>query len=87
MCQKVEEQDSGNLTLNHSTVDLRSTNHRFGLTRNHDSSMRTLLRWASRTSINHSAIKVSTLPAIKFKVAHYLFACGIWPNCRKSGKI
>ena len=39
--EKVEDQDSGNLTLNHSAVDLRSTNHRFGLTRNHDSSMRT----------------------------------------------
>jgi hypothetical protein len=30
-----------NLTLNDSAVDLGSTNHRFGLTRDHDSSMRT----------------------------------------------
>jgi hypothetical protein len=32
--EKVEDQDSGNLTLNHFAVDLRSTNHRFGLTSN-----------------------------------------------------
>jgi hypothetical protein len=52
--REVEDQDSashpaksapsgtlGNLTLNHFAVDLRSTNHRFGLTINHDSAMRT----------------------------------------------
>ena len=39
--EEVEDQDSGNLTGNHCAVDLRSTNHRFGLTLDHDSSMRT----------------------------------------------
>jgi hypothetical protein len=39
--EKVEDRDSANLTLNHCTVDLRSTNHRFGLNCGHDYSMRT----------------------------------------------
>jgi hypothetical protein len=39
--REVEDQDSGNLTLNHSPVEDRSTNHRFGLNIDHDSSMRT----------------------------------------------
>ncbi len=44
--EKVEDQDSGNLTLNHSAGAIfppedRSTTHRFGLNLDHDSSMRT----------------------------------------------
>jgi hypothetical protein len=46
--REVEDRDSGHLTLNHLTVDLRSTNHRFGLTSNHDSSMRTSRRYGMR---------------------------------------
>ena len=38
---KVEDQDSGNLTLNYPTVEDRSTNHRFGQNLDHDSYMRT----------------------------------------------
>jgi hypothetical protein len=42
---EVEDQDSGNLTLNHSAVtnrcNDRSTNHRSDLNLGHDSSMRT----------------------------------------------
>jgi hypothetical protein len=36
-----EDQDSGNLTLNHPAMEDRSTNHRFGHDIDHDSSMRT----------------------------------------------
>jgi hypothetical protein len=36
-----EDQDSGNLTLNHSAGEDRSTNHRSDLSIGHDSSMRT----------------------------------------------
>ena len=39
--REVEDQDSGNLTVNHSAVEDRSTNHRFGLNIDHDSAMRT----------------------------------------------
>jgi len=39
--REVEDQDSGNLTLNHSPVEDRSTNHRFGHDSDNDSSMRT----------------------------------------------
>ncbi len=42
--REVEDQDSGNLTLNHFPVEDRSTNHRFGLYIDHDSSMRTSRR-------------------------------------------
>ena len=38
--EKVEDQGSGNLTLNHLPVEDRSTNHRFGPYIDHDSSMR-----------------------------------------------
>ena len=44
--EKVEDQGSGNLTLNHFSVEDRSTNHRFGLYIDHDSSMRTSRRRA-----------------------------------------
>ncbi len=46
--REVEDQDSGNLTLNHLTVEDRSTNHRYGLYIDHDSSMRTSSRSRSR---------------------------------------
>jgi hypothetical protein len=39
--ERVEDQDSGNLTLDHSAAERRSTNHRFDLLIGHDSSMRT----------------------------------------------
>jgi hypothetical protein len=39
--REVEDQDSGNLTLNHSAAERRSTNHRFDPLVGHDSSMRT----------------------------------------------
>src|SRR6266478_8450086 len=42
--EKVEDQGSGNLTLNHLSVEDRSTNHRFGPDIDHDSSMRTSRR-------------------------------------------
>ena len=44
--EKVEDQGSGNLTLNHLPVEDRSTNHRFGPDIDHDSSMRTSRRRA-----------------------------------------
>jgi len=44
--EKVEDQGSGNLTLNHLSVEDRSTNHRFGPYIDHDSSMRTSRRRA-----------------------------------------
>jgi hypothetical protein len=44
--EKVEDQGSGNLTLNHFPVEDRSTNHRFGPNIDHDSSMRTSRRRA-----------------------------------------
>src|SRR5206468_3235839 len=46
--REVEDQGSGNLTLNHSPVEDRSTNHRFGLNIDHDSSMRTSRRYGMR---------------------------------------
>src|SRR5271166_7109246 len=39
--REVEDQDPGNLTLNHSAAEHRSTNHRFDQLVGHDSSMRT----------------------------------------------
>jgi hypothetical protein len=43
--ERFEDQDSGNLTLNHPPVEMlsedHSTNHRFGPNIDHDSSMRT----------------------------------------------
>jgi len=51
--EKGEDQDPGNLTLNHPAVGgscylgkSRSTNHRYDLNRGHDSSMRTSSRRA-----------------------------------------
>jgi hypothetical protein len=44
--REVEDQSSGNLTLNHLPVEDRSTNHRFDLNLDHDSSMRTSRRRA-----------------------------------------
>jgi hypothetical protein len=44
--REVEDQGSGNLTLNHFSVEDRSTNHRFGPYIDHDSSMRTSRRRA-----------------------------------------
>src|ERR1019366_8785981 len=44
--REVELQSSGNLTLNHLPVEDRSTNHRFDLNLDHDSSMRTSRRRA-----------------------------------------
>src|ERR1700716_2808876 len=38
--REVEDQGSGNLTLNHFPAERRSTNHRFGPDIGHDSSMR-----------------------------------------------
>jgi hypothetical protein len=46
--REVEDQDSGNLTLNHSAAERRSTNHRFDLIGGHDSSMRTSRRYGMR---------------------------------------
>src|SRR5258708_40005134 len=48
--EKVEDQGSGNLTLNHLSVEDRSTNHRFGPHIDHHSSMRTS-RPPSRTHV------------------------------------
>jgi hypothetical protein len=42
--ERFEDQDSGNLTLNHFPVEDRSTNHRYGLNIDHDSSMQTSRR-------------------------------------------
>ena len=42
--REVEDQGSGNLTLNHPPEEHRSTNHRYGLNCDHDSSMRTSSR-------------------------------------------
>ena len=39
--REVEDQDSGNLTLNHPAAERRSTNNRFDRLVGHDSSMRT----------------------------------------------
>jgi hypothetical protein len=49
--EKVEDQGSGNLTLNHLPVEDRSTNHRFGPNIDHDSSMRTSSRSRSRGGV------------------------------------
>jgi hypothetical protein len=49
--REVEDQDSGNLTLNHFPVEDRSTNHRFDLNIGHDSSMRTSSRSRSRGGV------------------------------------
>jgi hypothetical protein len=49
--EKVEDQGSGNLTLNHLPVEDRSTNHRFGPYIDHDSSMRTSSRSRSRGGV------------------------------------
>ena len=46
--EKVEDQGSGNLTLNHFPAERRSTTHRFGPDIGHDSSMRTSRHYGMR---------------------------------------
>src|ERR1700716_2864811 len=51
--REVEDQGSGNLTLNHFPAERRSTTHRFGLNIGHDSSMRTSRHYGMRERPNN----------------------------------